>query len=132
MRTLLVILNALTRDGQPWRAPSRDAFSSGRGKGLLTLTRYEGAIRDAGNPCARRRGARPQGARQDLSWPADGRRTIWNGRYFGAHGWRFRTRALRMITMARTAISLTFQDSRTPRWAPAAVEGPGKTAQQGK
>ena len=33
------------------------------GKGLLTLSRYEPAMCDDGNPCARRRRARPQGAR---------------------------------------------------------------------
>jgi hypothetical protein len=39
MRKALIILNALVRDGQSWRAPSQDTFSSGRGKGSLTLTR---------------------------------------------------------------------------------------------
>ena len=33
------------------------------GRGLLTLSRYEPAMCDDGNPCARRRRARPQGAR---------------------------------------------------------------------
>jgi hypothetical protein len=37
--------------------------SGNRAKSLLTLTRYQQAMCDPGNPCARRRRARPQGAR---------------------------------------------------------------------
>ena len=66
------------------------------GHRLLTLTRYKGAMCDAGNRCARRKGARPQGARagsvvaagrgwrrgrrtfRGRDWRT-GRRTIWGG-----------------------------------------------------
>jgi hypothetical protein len=36
---------------------------AGDGKVLLIVTPYQGAMRDTGNPCARRQEARPQGAR---------------------------------------------------------------------
>jgi hypothetical protein len=40
--------------------PSRRPGPLG-GKGLLTLTRYQGSMCDAGNPCARRKGSAPAG-----------------------------------------------------------------------
>ena len=43
--------------------PAQDCAKRVGGHGLLTFTRYKGAMCDAGNPCARRKGARPEGAR---------------------------------------------------------------------